>query len=134
MKTPVVVVAACVAGGCSAAPTQSEVVCAPLPSMRFAATVTIEDSVSGQRAPFSRVEVLAVDGAYNERVRYDSIAASDSVALHGINLGADRPGMYTLVVLADGYAPWSRANVAAAPGAGACGVNRQLVVARLQRE
>jgi hypothetical protein len=100
--------------------------------MRFALTLRVQDSVS-QWAALRNVTVVILDGDFRQAIQLETIDPDSPPAVGGINLAADRPGVYTAVVTADGYDAWTKAGIVSRAGPGGCGLATDTITALLQR-
>jgi hypothetical protein len=106
------------------------VTCAPLPSMRFALTLRLQDSIT--RSPALRnVSVVVLDGDFRQTMHFETIDPTSSPA-GDIDLAPDRPGVYTAVVTADGYDPWTKVGIVSRVGPGGCGLATDTITALLR--
>jgi hypothetical protein len=71
--------------------------------------LTLEDSTTGARYPFTDVVAVANDGAFRDTTRIASI--TDRSGPSGFGLAHERPGVYDVTVRAAGYAPWTTRGV-----------------------
>ncbi len=106
-----------------------EVICPG--AARGAIVVSVSDSITGSRAPFTNVKLVAVDGAYSESSRADSITATMvATGRDTIMTAVGRRGFYTVRVTADGYRPWLASNVISLSQ---CAYDWRFLSVRLQR-
>jgi hypothetical protein len=72
--------------------------------------LTLEDSTTGARYPFTDVVAVASDGAYRDTARVATITA-DPHSVTAVGLMVERVGTYDVTVLAAGYALWTMRGV-----------------------
>ena len=98
---------------------------------RAAISLTIQDSVTAARFPFSSVLVVASDGTYRDSSRVATIDATN--ASFGVGLAYERAGTYAIDVTASGYAPWRMSGIVVTKADNGCHVQGQSIVARLKK-
>jgi len=95
--------------------------------------VTLEDSITTAKYPFTDVRVIASEGMYRDTARVTSITGTATSA-GSIGLVVERPGTYAVEVTAAGYTPWRVEGIKVVKEADACGhVVPRSLVARLRQ-
>jgi hypothetical protein len=130
-RQAILVTTAVVLSGC-AEPSLVETVTCP-GTWSDALVVRLVDAQNGERAPFSQVKVLAVNGQYRDSASVDSITASLVLrGQDGIGLAQQHPGTFTITVLASGYSAWTRSGVTTVKNF-RCAYESDTVVAAMRR-
>ena len=95
--------------------------------------LTLEDSITTAKYPFTDVRAIASEGVYRDTSRVTLITGTATSA-RAIGLVVERPGTYSVDVTAAGYAPWRVDDIKVVKEADACGhVVPRSIVARLRQ-
>jgi len=78
--------------------------------LRTGIRLTLEDSTTGARYPFTDVVAVASGGAFRDTARVASITEA-SGGQPSVGLAHERPGTYDVTVSAAGYAAWTTRGV-----------------------
>lgn len=82
---------------------------------RAGLVISVEDSLTGSKGPFSAVSYVAHDtSVYKDSTLIASVSPSLSGAAFLVGLAFEHPGKFNVTVRATGYRPWIKTGVAVA--------------------